>query len=421
MTHRLHGTLWRWHFFAGLAACPILFVVALTGALYSFQPELQAWLDEDLLVVEPSGSRRPLDDLVRSVPSTCTMTSLSIPAARDRALQVSCTEANRREVLIDPYRGTLLGEREWDHTFFGIIFGLHWELLLGDNGRLAIEWATSWCVLLMISGVALWWPRGKRRGGGVWWPRRGLRERQKLRDLHAVFGAYAVPVVFALAATGLFWTLLAGERRWHPLTEDAAHDRWDAPPRSKAPFAGAARAGLDAAVRGAGIDRERDRRDIYLALPVEPDASYLVFPYDGSYESPSIGAAIWVDAYSGAKLDEVNWSHRSALGKLDSAAYAIHVGALLGLPGRILACIAALILAGLGLTGPWMWWRRRPRGRGLGAPPRARRAPWLLLALVAGLGWVLPTVGWTLLAVIAVEALIWLWRRRAGAARAQYR
>jgi uncharacterized iron-regulated membrane protein len=119
-----------------------------------------------------------------------------------------------------------------------------------------------------------------------------------------------------------------------------------------------------------------------------------------------------VDAYSGQELHRDGWSDRSALGKVDAARYSIHVGAILGLPGRIAACLASLILAGLCVTGPWMWWKRRTPGR-LGAPP-ASPVPWWLYILAAALGWLLPTVGVTLLFVVAIELVRRLIARSRG-------
>lgn len=408
MTTRLYGILWRWHFLAGAAAFPVLFVVAVTGALYAFQPELDRWASSELMtVVEPAaGQRRSLDELAGVAARACKPAAIYVPGARDRAVTVSCEGGGRREAFIDPYRAELLGERDTASTFFGVVFALHWELLLGDPGRLAIEWATSWAILLMASGAALWWPRGRRRGGGVWWPRRELAGRQRLRDVHAVIGAYALPVLFAIASTGLLWTLRAGGDRWHPLTEDAVHDAWDHPPKS-AVIAGRPRIGFAAAAAAAGFDPATERLTIYLTLPARPDDAYCFYLYDDSHETPSAQRSIWVDAYSGERLRALGWDDRSAAGKLDSMAYPIHVGALLGWPGRILACAAALLLAALCVTGPWMWWKRRPRGA-LGVPPRARRVPWPLLALLAGVGWLLPMVGWTLIAVAAIELGGWI-------------
>lgn len=393
---RIYGVLWRWHFLAGLAACPIV-LVALTGALYAFQPELDPLVDPDLLVVEPAPTRARFDDLVATAARSCTPRGIVLPSADERPAIVYCTGEPRREIFLDPYRGHVLGERVEGGSLFSVIFELHRDLLLGDPGRILVEWASAWTLLLLLSGAVLWWPRGKRRGGGVWWPRRGVSGRQWLCDLHAVIGAYTIPVLFAITASGLTWTLLAGHERWHPLTEDKIHDTWDHPPASKV-IPGAKRIGFDAALAAARIDPATEPLAIYVDPPTKPDGSYAALVYDDRFESPWRGSSIWIDAYSGAELARLGWADRSTLGKLDSTMYSIHIGSLLGLPGRILACVAAVILALLCVTGPWMWWKRRPAGR-LGAPPRASRRSWALLAVLAAFGWLLPTVGITLLAI----------------------
>jgi len=80
-----------------------------------------------------------------------------------------------------------------------------------------------------------------------------------------------------------------------------------------------------------------------------------------------------------------------------------------------LFCVTILVLC---VTGPIMWWRRRPKGS-LGAPRGAmplRARPWLLVALIA-LGIAMPLLGLSLLVVFAVELLL-LRRRRAVPAKA---
>jgi uncharacterized iron-regulated membrane protein len=399
---RTYGIFWRWHFLAGVVACPVIFVVALTGALYAFQPEIERALQGSLIDVEPAGPRRPLDELDRLVSADCIRSGYGIPSSPRDAFRISC--ADQRNFMVDPYRGKLLGTSK-QNAVFAVVFGLHWELLLGETGRLVIEWATSWTLLLMMSGAYLWWPRGKT--GGAWWPRRGPRitPRLRLRDLHSIFGAYALPCLLAIAATGLFWTRWAGEGRWHRLEGGVVDRAMETPPSST----GTARITPQQALVGSGL--VDGRRAISIVMPAKSDAPYLLFGYDDRYESPSLQATVYVDAYSGARVRELYWKDLSALSKIDRSAYSIHIGALFGLPGRILACLAAVILAGLTITGPWMWWKRRPRKK-LGVPPPPDHVPRGLLVAIAALGWLLPTVGWTLIAVLGIELGRWLWRRR---------
>lgn len=412
MATRFYGLIWKWHFAVGLVACPLVAIVALTGALYAFEPEIQRWAHADIAFVEPAGRPRSLDELTAAAPSGCDVSGISIPGAPDRSYLFYCRDSERLFV-VDPYRGTRLAEhgpssKTTTSRFFEIVFALHWELMLGERGRLVVEWATSWTLLLLVSGAILWWPRGKRRGGGVFWPRGRLSGRQWLRDLHAVFGAYSLPVLFALAATGLMWTVYAGDARWNKIAGEGEHEH----PKSTV-IAGAKRIGIDAALAGGKLDPATETRGIWINVPGgkdKADQPYGLWTSDDSNGKPWTTESILVDAYSGVEIHREGWDGRPVLGMIDGARYAIHVGAILGLPGRIAACLASVILAALCITGPWMWWKRRPKGK-LGVPPAAR-APWGLYVVVAALGWLLPTVGVTLLLAAAVELTLWLVRSR---------
>jgi uncharacterized iron-regulated membrane protein len=415
MATRLYGIVWRWHFLAGLAACPVLVILALTGAAYAFSDELERWMKSELFDVAPGGDRLPLDRLAAAVPASCTPQAVVVAPDPTRSVAVLCNPVDdvQHRWFVDPYRGKAIGTDAWSRSFVGIVFQLHWDLMLGDRGRLVVEWAASWGVVLMLSGAYLWWPRGRR--SGTWWPRRELAGRQRLRDLHAIAGAYLLPVLLAIAATGLCWTLLAGEQRWERISDDVAHETWDHPPHSTV-VDHAPRIGIDAALVAAGIELAREPRQFYVQLPGVADDVYTVFGYSIAHASPSAASSTWIDAYTGRVLKHVGWAEHSAMGAVSNSLYAIHIGSIAGLPGRIAALVAALVLSWLCITGPWMWFKRRPRA-GLGVPPRARRTPWPLLVLWAGLGWLLPTVGYTLLAVIVIELGLWAVQRwRAGRA-----
>ena len=52
----LYRALWRWHFYAGLLCVPFVVLLAITGSIYLFKPQVEAFAD------------RPFDHLVASGP-----------------------------------------------------------------------------------------------------------------------------------------------------------------------------------------------------------------------------------------------------------------------------------------------------------------------------------------------------------------
>lgn len=112
---RLYGIVWRWHFVIGLLAVPIVCVIALTGALYAFEPELSTLDDERLVIAEPADKVASLDAQARApfaldtaialaTTPQCKPTAMYVPSRRDRAWLVYCAQGEHRVQLIDPYR-----------------------------------------------------------------------------------------------------------------------------------------------------------------------------------------------------------------------------------------------------------------------------------------------------------------------------
>ena len=42
-----------------------------------------------------------------------------------------------------------------------IVRTIHGELLAGKSGSLLVELAASWAIVMLITGLVLWWPRRK--------------------------------------------------------------------------------------------------------------------------------------------------------------------------------------------------------------------------------------------------------------------
>jgi len=215
-----YRTIWRWHFYAGLLVMPMIVVLSLTGAAYLFKPQIERWEERDFrglsvasaisangqlaaaLAAEP-GARFQAYRLPEH-PGDAAMIHLALPAKGDNG-------GRMRDVFVSP-QGRVLGSLDPEARIAPIIARIHGSLLLGKAGDWLVELAASWAIVMILTGLYLWWPRDGRRGrglAGVVWPRLGRRV--FVRDLHAVTGFWVAGLALVLLTTGLPWASVWGQ------------------------------------------------------------------------------------------------------------------------------------------------------------------------------------------------------------------
>ena len=87
---------------------------------------------------------------------------------------------------------------------------LHRNLFLGTTGRIVVELTTCWAIVLVATGIYLWWPQKANQVWGVWLPRLRAKPYVVLRDLHTVVGFYIAVVAIVISLTGLIYTYVWG-------------------------------------------------------------------------------------------------------------------------------------------------------------------------------------------------------------------
>jgi uncharacterized iron-regulated membrane protein len=84
-------------------------------------------------------------------------------------------------------------------------------LLMGDRGSNLVETAACWTIVLLLTGLFLWWPRNRRGMAGILYPRLRSGQRVFWRDLHAVTGMWITGLALFLLLTGLPWAKFWGD------------------------------------------------------------------------------------------------------------------------------------------------------------------------------------------------------------------
>ncbi|WP_233853099.1 PepSY-associated TM helix domain-containing protein [Paraburkholderia sp. HD33-4] len=463
-THPGYRTLWRWHFYASLFVMPFLLVLAITGTLYCFQPQIEPLLYRQQMVVAPQAVPRLPDNALlakarAAMPpgSVATTAVITHDPQRSAEFVFRLADGTQQSVYLNPYNGDVLGTLSVEHRLMQVDRMLHRKLLLGKPGELLMELAACWTLVMIGTGIALWWPRGKTTARAVLLPRLALKGRPLWKSLHGTIGIWLALGALAFVLTGLPWTGSWGKQfkalatatklgappgAWGglPLRSIVPGAPSDHPDHASAALAHARHADMDS-MPGMVMDDlplplkpwAAGRSSVPSSAPTDAaqplslghivalaaslgiaDGYSIVLPnsvtgvYTLSYfpANPKDERTLYVDQYSGALLKDIRYDDYGAIAKAVSYGTSLHMGRYFGVANQILCAVVSLGLAALAVTGFVMWWIRRPQ-RALGAPSRERAEPpmrgWKTsLALLAI---VFPLMGATLVAVWLLDRL----------------
>ncbi|MDN4174023.1 PepSY domain-containing protein [Nocardioides sp. SOB77] len=444
----LFRAVWRWHFFASFVVVPVLLVLAVTGLIYLFRFELEPLLHPDLMKAEPTATQQiaqPYSAQLAAVQSAypdATVVSLAEPRedGRSTVFSVELPDGEGRDVFVDPFAVEVLGSMDPDTTLSGTAVRLHADLMAGRVGDAVMELGACWAIVMAVTGYYLFLRgrRARRRRARRRLARSG-RPGARLRARHGVVGAVVGVGLLTLLVSGLPWTgfwgakvqqiaTSQGSSLWSTdhgavsdpvstLDESLPHSHvQEAPwaqhksevPRSEVPEDGAkgvSVANVDTAV--AVAEREGLRRPFTVALPSTDDGVFSVIGY--AFDAPSDEQTVHVDRYGGGVVDTYGYDEYPALAKVVAQGIGLHEGRSLGLWSFWGAALMCLGIIASCVTGPLMWWRRRPRGRSSIGAPRGRMplrsTPALLVGIVA-LGVLLPFFGLSLLVALLLDQLV---------------
>lgn len=433
LAQRLYRAIWRWHFFAGLLAVPFMISLAVTGGLYLFNDEIDASLFRYRNYVTVGGTELPpsaiVERAVAAVPGAA-FSSFRTPAGADRSARVTVSaEAGKVLVFVNPYDGAVLDTVAAAQEFNQVVEDLHSLDYFGAAFERIIEVVAGFAVVLVLTGVYLWWPR--RQSGGVVSVRGTPARRVFWRDLHAVTGIFAAVLILFLAFSGLLWTGFWGSKVNTYLTANGIGypaALWDRVPPSmlvttdvlpktawlmeNAPVPGSTPPGEgQVALPPIGLDNAVTIADAAGMLPgydLAPPAgetgvyTAAIYPADLQYER-----TLHIDQYTGERLVDAAYADYPATGKLIEWGINVHKGREWGLFNQLLMLATCLLVIAMSVTGVVMWWKRRPKGR-IGVPPgpRAARVYLGLWAIAAVFGVLFPLTGLAILAMILLDQVV---------------
>lgn len=447
----LYHRVWRWHFYAGIICLPFLVSLALTGALYLFKDPIESVVYARLRQVKVS--RAPMLDAeslvarAQAAKPGDAVRFISPPEAGRSAEVGIRTAQGDVTVYLDPATGQVLGDLRDDLKLMEVVKHIHSLVIAGTIANHWIEVVAGWSIVLVVSGIFLWWPRG--RSGGVYSLRGRPAQRTWWRDFHAVTGITAAAAILFLAATGMPWSAFWGQQ-FGRLTNEwgvgLPKYLWAAPesapplsalgnvpwtlthaamPQSSshaghgaasalvsgAVVAGTPSFGLNDALRT--FARMGLPSGTPVSLPMGAKGVYTAMLFPDDVRSQRV---VHLDRYSGAVLVDVGYPDYGAAGRAVEWGIGLHTGRQFGLINQLVMLAGCLSILALAISAVVMWWKRRPRGR-LAAPPRrpGDRAALGAITVAALLGLLYPLLGASMLVAMAIDTLVpRRWHERFG-------
>lgn len=426
---RLYRAVWRWHFYAGLFVVPFLLMLAGTGLIILYvtgvSPEYGDWhhvtaQGEAMHVIDQANAA------LAAHPEGKVTQYIAPWGPEHPALFRIALQEGDRMLAVNPYTGDIIQDVSQANTWNDFITNIHGELLIGGNGGpgdFVVEIAASLAVIMVITGLYLWWPRGRSLASALV-PQLSLRGRAWWKSLHETVGAWISLLLLFFLLSGLAWAGVWGTKmtqawntfpaaKWNnvPLS-DTTHASMNHGALAEVPWtleqtlmpvsgSGAGLAGLPEGTpvslesivmlgRAIGFDGR-----FQVAFPADEKGVWTLSRDSMSYDSvnPTSDRTVHVDQYTGRILADVKFEDYPFFGKVMAVGIALHEGQM-GWWNVVLNALYCLCVIFACVSGVVMWWKRRPAGQ-LGSPlyPRNYRIPAGVLGLGALLALAFPLGG----------------------------
>jgi uncharacterized iron-regulated membrane protein len=449
--------IWRTHFYAGILSMPFLLMMALTGLVILYTQPYRDWSEHNLRVVNPSpeATTKPLEvqlASVRTVMPDVKVTSVVVP--RNATAATSFGLEDGRETFVDPYSATVLGSADPKGGLIGVANRFHGYAnnnqlkvslpsvsgLSGDGsimkryvvGDLLLEVMGGWVLVLVASGVYLWWPRRTRQEKQT----AVHSKRHRWRTLHSIPGLGLSLLLGFLIVSGMPWSEYWGNN-FTSVANKISPNKWiDAPNSDVVTLGDMDRFGnriewntgnavipnspqtsgssdpgtlsLDRIVRIA--EAEKMKPGYIISFPVETTDETGRGSYTLANSWPrktGESHTVYLNRYSGKTISAMTADGAGSVSVAAATLVSIHMGTQFGLIDRIVMTLACVLTMWSILSATVMFLkRRRPGTVGLPRRPRELAMANRLIAMFVVLGIAYPLWGASALTILGIDRFV---------------
>ncbi|WPP53526.1 PepSY-associated TM helix domain-containing protein [Catalinimonas niigatensis] len=355
------------HLWMGIGSGLILFLVCLSGTVYTFREEIEQLIEPEKYSIEIAENAEPMAaeaiiGQLQQKPGGI-ISSITIPYADDQPYKVSIrqSEEERRGTtyFVNPYNAQVLGTSDSPASgFFMFMFRMHrWLLLDSEIGRPIVGAATIIFVFLILSGLVLWFPKKLKNIKQGFKIKTSANWKRINHDLHNTLGFYSAILLLIMALTGLCWSFewyreglgnvlgaqVFGGRGSSGETLTSSLPAENASPLSVAELIHFS----DEVLTYEG--------DYQISLPADAAGTVSISKNKIGFFAPSASDKLQLDQYSGEVLASEIFAEKPFNERIAASIKPLHMGYVYGTFSKILYFIACLIATSLPVTGTIIW------------------------------------------------------------------
>jgi len=367
----------------GLSSGLIVFILGITGCILAFVDELKPIVYQSHYAVQPVDTvaqQQSLSTLFHAAEQhwgkdkPVSAVEIENDALRTWHFRAYSEDDNSgmwywdekkyyESFFINPYTAAKVYSEDAEFEFFRVILYLHWSLLFKTAiGQPIVGVATLFFVVLILTGLYLWWPKNKKARRVRFWFRwkNDIGTKRKNYDLHNILGFYSFVLALLLGLTGLIWAFSWFDESVQNLLNKIGGDK------PKVEVQQSSLLSKDSTVPF----YDRVYHDVQQEYP-KAAGYYFYFPQEGR---EVLNVYIRTEKRYTSIIRQYNTSTETLVNIIDFASkdngqkmrdlnYDIHLGSILGIPGKIVVFLASFVAASLPVTGFFIWRNRRKKNK----------------------------------------------------------
>jgi len=395
---KLNQWLWRWHFIAGIISLPFVLVLAITGGIYLFKDKVETPIisqykeitdvgntkisfQNQLKIVEKELGKKP-DGLV-------------IPISENESTEfVSGRFSHKKSFFINPFTQKVTGKFSPKNTWMYTVRKLHGELLGGKVGTKVIELLASWLVVLILTGIYIFWPKENKLSHLIR-IRFNKGKHVLYKDFHSVIGFWISLLLLLTLAGGFPWTDVFGSnfKTLQKITNTGFPREWFG-------------RGFKSEIKDAPLNLDQmiliaEKQNLKGTVTVDiPKNNKSVFSVHNKTFPLEDQQKLHFDQYSGKLIKALKWSDVGFLMRGRMWVMAFHQGEL-GYWNFLLMLVVAILFTFISIAGLLSYiYRKKPGSWSIPKTPSNFKVGYGVLILIIILGVIFPLFGLSLILIL---------------------